>query len=64
MNIRTGDVIISKNGLAYEVDEVGHEAIRAIAIEPPRRRRSFTLADLFCVDANDGLWQEMEERRK
>lgn len=28
----------------------------------PNRHKSFDHGDLFCVDADDGLWQETEER--
>jgi len=62
MNIRTGDTVFSKHGIAYEVEEIGLQSVDCFEIDRPNRHKSFDHGDLFCVDADDGLWQETEER--
>ena len=62
MNIRTGDIVISKHGIAYEVEDIGLQSVDCFEIDHPSRHKSFDHGDLSCVDADDGLWQEMEER--
>lgn len=59
--MRVGDTIIGADMLhTYTVekkDELkGH--VKARATEPPRRLKTFKDEDLFCVDHDDGLWQE------
>ena len=60
MNIRICDTVISKNAIEYEVDRIEDQSIICFEKERQNIERSFEIGDLFCVDAQDGLWQEME----
>jgi hypothetical protein len=42
------------------VEEKGYDEVKARSTESPKRLKTFEAADLECVDADDGLWQEMK----
>ena len=60
-DIRIGDTIISADGSFYQVEVKSFDKLKAREKDPPRRQRTFTAADdIFCVDFDDGIWQEVE----
>jgi hypothetical protein len=59
-SMRTGDTIIGADGRTYEVEEKGHDKVKARGTNPPKRLKTFKAADLFCVDLDDGLWQQTD----
>lgn len=60
-DIREGDTIIGADGRAYTVTESDGYSCRAEDQNNRRRTKHFSERDVFCVDANDGLWQELEK---
>ncbi len=62
--IRIGDTIIGADGSYYEVEVKSFDKVKARSVNPPRRLKTFRGGDVFCVDADDGLWQELEEGSK
>lgn len=59
--MRIGDTIIGVDMQStYTVEEKGHDTVKARSTEKPKRLKTFKAADLECVDADDGLWQEMK----
>jgi hypothetical protein len=57
-DMRTGDTIIGTDGRTYEVEEKEHDRVKARATDPPKRLKTFRDDELFCVDFDDGLWQQ------
>jgi hypothetical protein len=60
MSIPIGDMVIDKRMSGdYEVTEhIGHGKVRAERFDG--KVKTFNVNDLECIDADDGLWQEME----
>lgn len=59
--MRVGDTIIGVDMQStYTVEEKDDVTVKARSDDPPRRLKKFKAEDLMCVDADDGLWQEME----
>lgn len=57
--MRVGDTIIGADMLStYTVEEKDHDSVKARRAEKPKRLKTFNAEDLFCVDLDDGLWQE------
>ena len=57
--MRVGDTIIGADMLStYTVEEKDHDSVKARRTEKPKRLKTFNADDLFCVDQDDGLWQE------
>lgn len=62
-DMRTGDTIIGKDGHTYTVESKGHDRVRARRHDPANASlKTFHDDELFCVDFDDGLWQQTEER--
>ena len=60
-NMRIGDTIIGVDMLStYTVEEKDYDEVKARSTESPKRLKTFKAAELECVDADDGLWQEMK----
>lgn len=62
-NIRIGDTVISEDGDYFEVIEKDWDFVKAkpVSLTPRRlhrKTRKFKHEKLFCVDLDDGLWQE------
>lgn len=60
---RTGDHVFGARGGVFAVTRV--EAERVIvkdAVKGLHGRRAIRLHDLECVDWDDGIWQEIQER--
>lgn len=57
-DMRIGDTIIDTDGRTYEVEEKGLDKVKARSTDPPKRLKTFRAERLFCVDFDDGLWQE------
>lgn len=59
--MRVGDTIIGADMLhTYTVvqKDSPRGRVKARSDDPPRRLKTFKADDLFCVDQDDGLWQE------
>ena len=57
-DMRIGDTIIGTDGRVYTVEKKDHDRVKARAQEPPKRLKAFRDEGLFCVDFDDGLWQQ------
>lgn len=65
-DMRAGDTIIPASGMvAYEAEDVDRFAgrVKARRIDGKGRPKTFRAERLFCVDFDDGLWQETEAPR-
>lgn len=63
-DMRIGDTIIGADGNCYTVETKSFDKVKARLVNPPRRLKTFREGDVFCVDFDDGLWQELEEGSK
>ena len=62
-DMRNGDTIIGKDMTStYTVEEKLDDRVRARSDDPPKRLKTFYDDELFCVDFDDGLWQQTDER--
>lgn len=62
-DMRTGDTIIGRDGHTYTVESKQTDRVKARGNEPRNTRlKTFHEDELFCVDFDDGLWQQTEER--
>ncbi len=60
-NMRSGDTIFAKDASAiWIVDEVEFDSCTAYDSERAHKTKVFKADSLECVDADDGVWQEME----
>ena len=58
-SMRIGDIIISTGGKGYHVAEIHWDHVMARSDDVRKRKlRRFEADRLFCVDHDDGLWQE------
>ncbi len=59
-NMRVGDTIIGVDMQSiYTVEEKDDVTVKARSDDPLKHLKTFKAEDLMCVDADDGLWQEM-----
>jgi hypothetical protein len=60
-DMRIGDTIIGNNGKQYRVEVKSYDRVKAREIDLPRRLKTFTDEDdIFCVDFDDGIWQQTQ----
>lgn len=57
-DMRIGDTIISAEGDFYEVIEKDFDSAKAKLTSGRGKKRTFKSDKLFCVDFDDGIWQE------
>ncbi len=57
-SMRKGDIIIGIDARSYQVEEVDFDEAVAHDLDRPLRTKRFKADRLFCVDHDDGLWQE------
>jgi hypothetical protein len=62
--MRIGDTIIGADARTYKVEVKSFDKVKAREVDPPRRLKTFREGDVFCVDFDDGLWQELEPESK
>lgn len=61
--MRIGDTIIGKEGFYYTVEEKLGDKVKARKNDhADQSLKTFHEDELFCVDHDDGLWQQTEER--
>jgi hypothetical protein len=58
-DMRIGDTIFSVDGTVYKVVKKFGDKVKARAVDPPKLLKTFRDEKLFCVDFDDGLWQEI-----
>jgi hypothetical protein len=59
--MRVGDSIFAKDASAvWIVEEVGFDKVEVYDRDRPSVKKTISSDDLECVDAEDGIWQEME----
>jgi hypothetical protein len=64
-DIRIGDTIIGADmATTYIVEVKSFDKVKARSTDPLRRLKTFRDEDVFCVDLDDGLWQELEQGSK
>lgn len=60
--LRIGDTVFDSSGRGYRLEERDDDDnLVGVDMLNPRKKRTFSDSDdLHCVDADDGLWQEMK----
>jgi hypothetical protein len=62
-DMRVGDTIIGKDGHYFTVESKGHDRVKARRhSQTDATTKTFHEDELFCVDFDDGLWQQLEVR--
>ena len=61
--MRVNDIIISADGRGYDVEKIDIDQVKARAQGPHGRLKTFDAERLFCIDHNQGLYQETKEER-